>query len=206
MCIAAKCVVKSLCVILVELGENSTKDAYTHMRTSRQQAREKQLTSNQPDDRRQQLGKLSFATEFSYLKILGHVYVVEDAEDLALIVRDVTRYGGAHKPALTTGGLRSDEKAVDKTMYNLGFKRARLCSGPGAGEQCTQLNAYTPGKMLVGDAMICYVLSPASDDGTGVERQTQRRQSWFFKIFKRDVSTVSGRDLGRTWYSVSRLP
>ena len=31
--------------------------------------------------------------EFSNLKMLGHVYMVEDAKDLAKIVRDVTRYG-----------------------------------------------------------------------------------------------------------------
>jgi recyclin-1 len=30
--------------------------------------------------------------------MLGHVYVVEDARDLAQIVRDVTRYGGAYRP------------------------------------------------------------------------------------------------------------
>ena len=30
--------------------------------------------------------------------MLGHVYVVEDAKDLAQIVRDVTRYGGAYRP------------------------------------------------------------------------------------------------------------
>jgi len=29
--------------------------------------------------------------------MLGHVYVVEDAKDLAQIVRDVTRYGGAYR-------------------------------------------------------------------------------------------------------------
>ena len=30
--------------------------------------------------------------------MLGHVFVVEDAKDLAQIVRDVTRYGGAYRP------------------------------------------------------------------------------------------------------------
>lgn len=40
----------------------------------------------------------SILAEFSYLKMLGHVYVVEDAKDLAQIVRDVTRYGGAYRP------------------------------------------------------------------------------------------------------------
>ena len=30
--------------------------------------------------------------------MLGHVFVVEDAKDLAQIVRDVSRYGGAYKP------------------------------------------------------------------------------------------------------------
>jgi hypothetical protein len=40
----------------------------------------------------------AIATEFSHLKMLGHVYVVEDAKDLAQIVRDVTRYGGAYRP------------------------------------------------------------------------------------------------------------
>lgn len=37
-------------------------------------------------------------SDFSHLKMLGHVYVVEDAKDLAQIVRDVTRYGGAYRP------------------------------------------------------------------------------------------------------------
>lgn len=40
-------------------------------------------------------------TEFSHLKMLGHVYVVEDAKDLAQIVRDVTRYGGAYRPEVS---------------------------------------------------------------------------------------------------------
>ena len=40
----------------------------------------------------------SIIAEFSHLKMLGHVYVVEDAKDLAQIVRDVTRYGGAYRP------------------------------------------------------------------------------------------------------------
>lgn len=77
--------------------------------------------------------------------MLGHVFVVEDAKDLAQIVRDVTRYGGAYRPEV---GFRNDsstcwflnklqdvyefiqrrsdwkkiEKTVDKTMYNLSFK------------------------------------------------------------------------------------
>lgn len=82
--------------------------------------------------------------------MLGHVYVVEDAKDLAQIVRDVTRYGGAYRPEVRIVSLkrimmkarlyrypgqkdvyefiqrRSDwkkiEKTVDKTMYNLSFK------------------------------------------------------------------------------------
>ncbi|KAL1742582.1 exocyst complex component Sec10-like protein [Schizophyllum fasciatum] len=70
----------------------------------------------------------SIAAEFSHLKMLGHVYVVEDAKDLAQIVRDVTRYGGAYRPEDVYEFIqrRSDwkkiEKAVDKTMYNLSFK------------------------------------------------------------------------------------
>jgi len=32
--------------------------------------------------------------------MLGHVYVVEDARDLAQTVRDVTRYGGAYRPEI----------------------------------------------------------------------------------------------------------
>lgn len=89
----------------------------------------------------------SITAEFAYLKMLGHVYVVEDAKDLAQIVRDVTRYGGAYRPEVRIGvhssnsrmiltaveqdiyefiQRRSDwkkiEKTVDKTMYNLSFK------------------------------------------------------------------------------------
>lgn len=40
----------------------------------------------------------TISAEFAHLKMLGHVYVVEDAKDLAQIVRDVTRYGGAYRP------------------------------------------------------------------------------------------------------------
>lgn len=40
----------------------------------------------------------SIIADFSNLRMLGHVYVVEDAKDLAQIVRDVTRYGGAYRP------------------------------------------------------------------------------------------------------------
>ncbi|EIW53768.1 uncharacterized protein TRAVEDRAFT_52892 [Trametes versicolor FP-101664 SS1] len=70
----------------------------------------------------------SITAEFAYLKMLGHVYVVEDAKDLAQIVRDVTRYGGAYRPEDIYEFIqrRSDwkkiEKTVDKTMYNLSFK------------------------------------------------------------------------------------
>ena len=88
----------------------------------------------------------SIISDFSHLKMLGHVYVVEDAKDLAQIVRDVTRYGGAYRPEVRCFFLatfcgdgwrlwqdiyefiqrRSDwkkiEKTVDKTMYNLSFK------------------------------------------------------------------------------------
>ncbi|KAI8974035.1 exocyst complex component Sec10-like protein [Trametes punicea] len=70
----------------------------------------------------------SITSEFAYLKMLGHVYVVEDAKDLAQIVRDVTRYGGAYRPEDIYEFIqrRSDwkkiEKTVDKTMYNLSFK------------------------------------------------------------------------------------
>ena len=43
----------------------------------------------------------SIVADFSHLKMLGHVYVVEDARDVAQIVRDVTRYGGAYRPEVS---------------------------------------------------------------------------------------------------------
>ncbi|EPQ50311.1 hypothetical protein GLOTRDRAFT_50733 [Gloeophyllum trabeum ATCC 11539] len=70
----------------------------------------------------------SITAEFSHLKMLGHVYVVDDAKDLAQIVRDVTRYGGAYKPEdiyefiQRRADWKKIEKTVDKTMYNLSFK------------------------------------------------------------------------------------
>ncbi|KAG6909572.1 hypothetical protein DXG01_016822 [Tephrocybe rancida] len=65
----------------------------------------------------------AIVSDFSHLKMLGHVYVVEDAKDLAQIVRDVTRYGGAYRPEDIYEFIqrRSDwkkiEKTVDKTMF-----------------------------------------------------------------------------------------
>jgi hypothetical protein len=43
----------------------------------------------------------SISEDFSHLKMISHVYVVEDAKDLAQIVRDVTRYGGAYRPEVS---------------------------------------------------------------------------------------------------------
>ena len=40
----------------------------------------------------------NIAADFANLKMLGHVYIVEDAKDLAQIVRDVARYGGSFRP------------------------------------------------------------------------------------------------------------
>ncbi|KAG1767604.1 exocyst complex component Sec10-like protein [Suillus placidus] len=53
-----------------------------------------------------------------------------DAKDLAQIVRDVTRYGGAYRPEVCgyyefiqrRADWKKIEKTVDKTMYNLSFK------------------------------------------------------------------------------------
>ena len=41
--------------------------------------------------------------------MLGHVYVVEDAKDLAQIVRDVQRYGGAYRPEVSGSVLDEAE-------------------------------------------------------------------------------------------------
>lgn len=40
----------------------------------------------------------AITADFAHLRMLGHVYVVEDAKDLAQIVKDVARYGGAYRP------------------------------------------------------------------------------------------------------------
>ncbi|KAH7884202.1 exocyst complex component Sec10-domain-containing protein [Phlebopus sp. FC_14] len=70
----------------------------------------------------------SITSDFENLKMLGNVFIIADAKDLAQVVRDVTRYGGAYRPEDVYEFIqrRSDwkkiEKTVDKTMYNLSFK------------------------------------------------------------------------------------
>lgn len=73
-----------------------------------------------------QLQVSSIAAEFSYLKMLGHVYVVEDAKDLAQIVRDVTRYGGAYKPEVCK---RIDRVAACSWIHD------RMCMSSSSGER-----------------------------------------------------------------------
>lgn len=46
----------------------------------------------------QSLKQPRITEDFANLKMLGHVFIVEDAKDLAQIVRDVTRYGGTFRP------------------------------------------------------------------------------------------------------------
>ncbi|CDZ96305.1 Exocyst subunit-Sec10p [Phaffia rhodozyma] len=73
--------------------------------------------------------KQQWVTEdFSNLKMVGHVFIVEDAKDLAQIVRDVTRYGGSFRPEDVYEFIqrRADwkqiEKTVDNAMYSLSLK------------------------------------------------------------------------------------
>jgi recyclin-1 len=58
------------------------------------------------------------AEEFSNLKMLGQVYIVADAKDLAQIIRDVTRYGGTYTPEDLYEFIqrRSDWKKIEKTV------------------------------------------------------------------------------------------
>jgi recyclin-1 len=46
----------------------------------------------------QSLKQQRITDDFANLKMLGHVFIVSDAKDLAQIVRDVTRYGGTFTP------------------------------------------------------------------------------------------------------------
>lgn len=45
------------------------------------------------------------AQDFAAFKMLGHVFIVEDAKDLATIVRDTARYGGRFRPEVSTALL-----------------------------------------------------------------------------------------------------
>ncbi|GJJ14596.1 hypothetical protein Clacol_008862 [Clathrus columnatus] len=58
------------------------------------------------------------STDFSNLKMLGHVFIVSDAKDLAQIVRDVARYGGSFRPEDIYEFIqrRSDWKKIEKTV------------------------------------------------------------------------------------------
>jgi len=67
----------------------------------------------------------SIANDFSHLKMLGHVYVVEDAKDLAQIVRDVTRYGGAYRPEVSSALIPNGFFRADCMVGYL-----RVCPAP----------------------------------------------------------------------------
>ena len=52
--------------------------------------------------------------------MLGHVFVVADAKDLAQIVRDVTRYGGSYRPEVSLFCIEVDPY-VDKMPISAGY-------------------------------------------------------------------------------------
>lgn len=58
------------------------------------------------------------AEAFSNLKVLGQVYIVADAKDLAQIIRDVTRYGGSYRPEDLYEFIqrRADWKKIESTV------------------------------------------------------------------------------------------
>ncbi|KAG6380058.1 exocyst complex component Sec10-domain-containing protein [Boletus reticuloceps] len=59
-------------------------------------------------------------TDFDHLKMLGHVFVVDDAKDLAQIVRDCN--ADVYEFIQRRSDWKKIEKTVDKAMYNLSFK------------------------------------------------------------------------------------
>jgi hypothetical protein len=67
------------------------------------------------------------AEEFSNLKMLGQVYIVADAKDLAQIIRDVTRYGGTYTPEDLYEFIqrRSDWKKIEKTVDKVSLVHRR---------------------------------------------------------------------------------
>jgi hypothetical protein len=54
--------------------------------------------------------------EFANLKMLGHVFVVDDAKDLAIIVRDVTRYGGSFRPEVSIVAGSQVSQSADRLL------------------------------------------------------------------------------------------
>lgn len=66
--------------------------------------------------------------EFANLKMLGHVFVVDDAKDLAIIVRDVTRYGGSFRPEVS---VVSDFRVCRGALTSRWFTGClRVCAAP----------------------------------------------------------------------------
>ena len=61
--------------------------------------------------------------------MLGHVYVVEDAKDLAQIVRDVTRYGGAYRPEVRAVGYSPFDLFLKLSRDDLGHIRVHPKKG-----------------------------------------------------------------------------
>jgi hypothetical protein len=59
------------------------------------------------------------AQDFAAFKMLGHVFIVEDAKDLATIVRDTARYGGRFRPEVSTTFLG---------LYVLPHPERRMCT------------------------------------------------------------------------------
>lgn len=57
--------------------------------------------------------------DFASFKMLGHVFIVEDAKDLATIVRDTARYGGRFRPEVGTTRL---------VIYVLSHRERRMCT------------------------------------------------------------------------------
>jgi hypothetical protein len=68
----------------------------------------------------------SLTSDFANLKMLGHVFIVEDAKDLAQIVRDVTRYGGAYRPEVSLLPIRRGRlyKARSGRTFTSSYKGA----------------------------------------------------------------------------------
>jgi recyclin-1 len=60
----------------------------------------------------------SLTSDFANLKMLGHVFIVEDAKDLAQIVRDVTRYGGAYRPEVSRSQCISLATYASRSLTN----------------------------------------------------------------------------------------
>lgn len=138
----------------------------------------------------------AITADFLHLKMLGHVYVFEYAKDLAQIVKDVARYGGAYRLEVLSQIMASTPRVAIRELANSGLGKDALNSPIRPAVRLDSVHKSRQSKSL----RINCIIDGSERDGMTVYRANYRRRIeilLYCLLQAAQTSTAGGSSIAR---------